>query len=268
MDRKKKQEKHSGFRQMIMFVLHNMTIKHKLISIIMATCIVALLLAGTVFILWEWSTLRHTMAQNLSTQAEMIADNCKAAVAFEDAMDAKKTLGALKAETSIVFGGVYGKDGKLFAGYYKDNIGAGVQPSELQKDRYSFGEGFLTVFKPIVLDADTIGTVCLRSDLQPMYAMLKRNIKVIISLLFLASMAAYFVSSRLQRVISGPILSLAESAITIGKGELDHRVNIQSGDEIGHLASSFNEMTENLRKSTTSIDNLNREIAERKQVEE
>ncbi len=79
---------------MIGLILQNMTIKHKLISIIMATCMVALLLAGVVLILWEWSTLRHTMARNLSTQAEMIADNCKAAVTFEDAKDAKKTLGS------------------------------------------------------------------------------------------------------------------------------------------------------------------------------
>jgi signal transduction histidine kinase len=45
-------------------------------------------------------------------------------------------------------------------------------------------------------------------------------------------------------------------------------LKIESQDEIGDLASSFNEMAGNLQKTTTSIDNLNREIAERKKVEE
>jgi signal transduction histidine kinase len=45
-------------------------------------------------------------------------------------------------------------------------------------------------------------------------------------------------------------------------------IDMESQDEIGELASSFNEMTEDLRKTTTSIDNLNREIAERKKAEE
>ena len=44
-------------------------------------------------------------------------------------------------------------------------------------------------------------------------------------------------------------------------------INVESQDEIGELASSFNEMTENLHNSTTSIDNLNKEIIERKKVE-
>jgi signal transduction histidine kinase len=45
-------------------------------------------------------------------------------------------------------------------------------------------------------------------------------------------------------------------------------LNVESQDEIGDLASSFNEMTTNLRKTTTSIDNLNREIAVRKKAEQ
>jgi signal transduction histidine kinase len=45
-------------------------------------------------------------------------------------------------------------------------------------------------------------------------------------------------------------------------------VEVESKDELGHLARSFNNMAEHLKRSTTSIDNLNREIAQRKQVEE
>jgi len=249
-------------------ILHNMTIKHKLISIIMTTCIVALLLAGIVLILWEWSTLRHTMARNLSTQAEMIADNCKAAVAFKDAADAQGTLGALKAEPPIVFGGIYGNDGKLFAGYYRSDADRAIQPSRLQKSGYTFGDGFLTVFKTIILDDEIIGTVCVRSDLRPMYGMLIRNAEIVTAVLLLASMVAYFVSSRLQKIISTPILSLAESARRIGKGHFDHKVEVHSKDELGYLAQSFNNMAEDLQTTTTSIDNLNREISERKQAEQ
>jgi len=253
---------------MIMLVLQNMTIEHKLMSIIMATCIVALLLAGIVLILWEWSTLRDTMARSLSTQAEMIADNCKASLTFNDPHDANATLSALHVESCIVFGGVYNKKGELFAGYYRSDVGGKVQPSEIQKSGYTFGEGFLTVFKTIILDGEIIGTVCVRSDLRPMYAMLIRNIRIISVVLLLASLAAYAVSSRLQNIISAPILSLAESARRIGKGHLDQKVEIHSKDELGYLAQSFNNMAEDLQTTTTSIDNLNREITERKKAEE
>lgn len=268
MDREKIEKKHLGFRQMIMLVLQNMTIKHKLISIIMATCIVALLLAGIVLILWEWSTLRHTMARSLSTQAEMIADNCKASLTFNDPDDAKATLSALHVESSIMFGGVYNKKGELFASYHRDGADGKILPSEIQKSGYTFGEGFLTVFKTIILDGEIIGTVCVRSDLRPMYAMLTRNIRIISVVLLLASLTAYAVSSKLQNIISAPIVSLAESARRIGKGHFDHRVEVHSKDELGYLAQSFNSMAEDLQTTTTSIDNLNREISERKQAEQ
>ena len=70
----------------------------------------------------------------------------------------------------------------------------------------------LTVFEPIVLDNETIGTVCLRSDLSPMYAALRRNAQNTAAVLLLAAIAAYIVSARLQRFISGPILGLAKVA--------------------------------------------------------
>jgi len=249
-------------------VLRNMTIKYKLILIIMLTYIMGLVLAGVAFIGWEWSTLRNNMVQNVSTQAEMIAESCKAALAFQDAKDAEKTLQALHVEPSIVFGAVYTGDNKLFATYYRDYADVKIHPPKFQESGFSFNEGFLTIFKTIVLDGEIIGTVCLRSDMGPMHAMLKRNIGTIIAMLLLSFSVALMMSSRLQNVISRPILSLAESAAKIGKGELNHRVKIQSKDELGYLASSFNEMTENLRKTTTSIDNLNREITERKKAEE
>jgi signal transduction histidine kinase len=71
----------------------------------------------------------------------------------------------------------------------------------------------------------------------------------------------------ISRSISRPIGELSTAAVKIGKGELDNRLEIKSNDEVGQLAVSFNKMAESLKNTTTSIGNLNREIAERKQVE-
>jgi len=224
------------------------TIKNKLVSIIMLTCITALLLAGSAFIAWEWTALRHAMAQNLSTQAAMIADNCKAALAFDDAEDAKATISALKAEPSIVFGGVYTKDGKFFAGYYRYGVDSNFRPSEAQECGYSYSNGLLTVFENIILDGEVIGIVCLRSDLHPLHVMLKRNIKIIVAVLVFASLVALLVSSRLQRIISSPILSLAEVAKAVSeKKDYSTRALKQSDDEVGLLIDAFNEMLEQIQ---------------------
>jgi len=70
------------------------------------------------------------------------------------------------------------------------------------------------------------------------------------------------------RSISKPLDKLTRGADIIGKGELEHKVEVKTKDELGELAASFNKMTENLKKVTASRDELDREVTERKQMQE
>jgi PAS domain S-box-containing protein len=92
---------------------------------------------------------------------------------------------------------------------------------------------------------------------------------VISGLIMLLSFAlAIIFGIFLSKRIAKPIISLRDAVVRIGEGRLDTQIEIKKKDEIGDLAAAFNQMTGNLRKTTTSIDNLNREIAERKKAEE
>ncbi len=81
--------------------------------------------------------------------------------------------------------------------------------------------------------------------------------------------SAVTISSLLiARSISKPLDKLTKGAEIVGKGDLEHKVDIKSRDELGELAAAFNKMTANLREITASRDELNKEIAERKEMEE
>ncbi|PCI37874.1 MAG: hypothetical protein COB53_05590, partial [Elusimicrobia bacterium] len=58
---------------------------------------------------------------------------------------------------------------------------------------------------------------------------------------------------RLSKTITQPILQLTEAARKISSGDLSHRVDVVSNDEIGSLAVSFNEMTESLNKKNAEL---------------
>ncbi len=51
----------------------------------------------------------------------------------------------------------------------------------------------------------------------------------------------------LARRITGPIKKLAEGTVKIAKGEFAQKIDIDSQDEIGHLAKNFNEMSRQLQ---------------------
>lgn len=71
----------------------------------------------------------------------------------------------------------------------------------------------------------------------------------------------------ISRSIYLPLSELKAATTEIGKGNLNTRIEPQSNDEVGQLAASFKKMLNDLKKTTTSIDNLNREITERKKAE-
>jgi PAS domain S-box-containing protein len=67
------------------------------------------------------------------------------------------------------------------------------------------------------------------------------------------------------RRIVRPIRVLHEGAQRIGSGGLDHRLVVQTGDEIQHLAEAFNNMAANLRRS---FGELEQRMADIRRLEE
>lgn len=240
---------------------HNMTINHKLVLIIMLTCVATLIIAGGTFTGYEWNILRQLMVMNLSAQAETLAETCKAAVAFDDAEDAKETLSSLRVSSSIVFGGVYDQDGELMSAYYRYGADKGVQPTKVREDGYEFRGDYLTVFKKIILDGEIIGKVCVRSDLEPLRRMLFSSVKIILIIVGVSLLAAYFISSRLQSVVSRPIIKLTKLAKAISEGK-DYSVRgvKVSNDEIGLLIDAFNEMLDEIQHRDEALVEANKEL--------
>ena len=97
-----------------------MSIKNKLITIMMLTCIAALILTVIGFVAWESHTLRKSTIQNLSMQAKIISENCKAALASDDPHHVKEALAKLCVNPSITYACVRDRTGKVFSTYHRD----------------------------------------------------------------------------------------------------------------------------------------------------
>ncbi|HEB83911.1 MAG TPA: HAMP domain-containing protein, partial [Bacteroidetes bacterium] len=65
--------------------------------------------------------------------------------------------------------------------------------------------------------------------------------------------AGALVSSVLAKQVSGPVRKLAEAAKVIGAGGFSHRVRVESQDEVGMLAESFNKMADSLETYTAEL---------------
>jgi PAS domain S-box-containing protein len=246
----------------------DLSIKRKLMVMMMLTSCAALLLACAAFMTYELVTMRRTMARELSTLAGIIADNSTAALSFRDTKAAEETLATLDAKQQIVAAALYGPNGAIFARYLRPGAFPADVPEAPEAAGYRFEPGKLVLFAPVLMDRDPIGTVYLMSDLSLMAARIKRYIGIMIAVLAASTILALLLASRLQGVISAPILDLV-GATRLVATDKNYAVRAQSRsrDEVGLLIDGFNDMLSQIqerdRALETARDALEHRVEER-----
>lgn len=222
--------------------LQNLSIKRKQMLIIMLTSTVALVLACAIFVGDDVVNFRKGMVKKVSALSEAIGNNCSATIEFNDPNTAAETLSALRAEPSIVAACIYTRQGGVFASYSRPGAAPPVLPPA-PATGYEFKGDSLHLFHPITQRGETIGTIFVLSDLSDLKQRLGRYPMIVGSMFAAAMLVAFFLSNRLQRVVSDPILHLAGVARSVAlEKNYSVRATKQSGDELGQLIDGFNEM--------------------------
>lgn len=104
-------------------------------------------------------------------------------------------------------------------------------------------------------------------DTQEVFLSVDKLKEILTVIVVVALLSIVVVIFALAKSISDPIRQLHRGMEIIGEGNLDYKVATNVKDEIGQLSRAFDAMTVNLKTTTTSIENLNKEIVERKKIE-
>ena len=90
----------------------------------------------------------------------------------------------------------------------------------------------------------------LEEAFEPLRASIQRTILLVLLGVGLAVVASLILARRMVH----PIRMLQEGAAKIGAGELGHRLEVRTGDELEALAGEFNNMTTQLRESYATLE--------------
>jgi methyl-accepting chemotaxis protein len=238
-----------------------MTIKHKLTAIIMLISVTSLILGLVAFIVWEYFDLKKDMVTKLSTHAAIIADNAKAAVQFENAEDAGSVLRALQAEPSVVHARICTKDGNDLASYNIHSNDKSIHLISITGGDYTFTHNSLNLKKDIILDKEKIGTIYIESNLDDLNNGITRTAGIGALIALIVIIVAYFLSAKLQKIISSPILNLASVANMVSENkDYSTRAIKHANDEIGQLIDAFNEMLVEIQQRDGELLNVNERL--------
>ncbi len=247
-------------------MLNQHSLRTKLTLIIVGVSGLALLLAWLLNIPYELNRLRGRDIEEMSMIADMMGENTAAAIAFSDRRAAIEVLDDARFLSSVVFDCLYFPDGYLFASY--SNVSGATCPSHPPTDglRAHFNQVSLT--KPVMSGGERIGTVMVASDLHDLLPRLRRYIVMLLVPLLASCLIALSLASRLQKVISQPILDLLQTARTVAtKRDYSLRAVSHTQDEIGALVVGFNEMLQQIQEREQRLQThghqLEKEVAAR-----
>ena len=227
--------------------LPSLSIKIKLIALMLLVVLFAIGTGFAVFIINDIRTFKEEMINNTVVNARLIGEYCVTPLTFQDKAGAEDILTKLRAMPSVISGFLYDDKGALFAQY--NNSEEMINPPAPEEDAsIRFEDDYLYIFQPISYHDQKYGTIYLRVSTDALDEKVFNYLRTMLLLVLGLMVMTYLLSLWLQGIISKPILNLARITERISK-EADYSLRVQklSTDEIGILYDGFNNMLEQIQ---------------------
>ncbi len=245
-----------------MNILGRRSIRKTLQLVLLISSCSALLLATVGFAVNDWFTSRDQMVERMRSQAAIIGNTSIAALMFGDKQSASKTLSALASERDVVGAVLYTPDGLSFASYRRDTDT--LTPTTLMSFNAGSIDGQLFIQTPVRHDGEIIGSIQLIADNSQWKQQQLLRLGTVFGLFVVSLLVALIFSHRLQRVVTEPVLRLAETARRISRSrDYSLRAEKLSRDEIGYLVDDFNEMLDQMQMRDAELQQAQEQLEEK-----
>ncbi len=247
-----------------MRAIKNLSIRRKMVLIIMMISAIALTVASVAFIATDRINARHSIEENLRTLAKITAANSSAAILFGDKTAAEETLDFMSRQQYIQAAVLYGQDGKFFASYIKPDVYLTLPGPGLQAANIQFWEDYIELYSPVIQENEQIGHVYIRADIKVIKERMAGYLGIVALVFIFSLFVAFILSARMQRFITDPLLKLSAVArkVTTDKN-YSLRAAGSSRDELGNLILDFNEMLDQIQLRDNELENNKLELEER-----
>lgn len=260
-----------------------LSIRHQITWVALFTSLVVLVVTWLAFVTGDVAATRKAMVQSMSGLANVVGVNSTAALAFRDPQTGAEILKALSTRPEVFSAILYDGENSPFAIYKSDLerhrsfhelVAAERDPADPTKElparaSHSFAKKYLVVHQPVQLNDKRIGHLSIYADLGRLARELTRKLIVAGVVLLGAIVGAYMIATRLQRMISDPILDMAgKMNLVSGHSDYSIRVDKTREGELGILMSGFNEMLDRIESRETELNRVLQQLVVAKEEAE
>ncbi|MCT2537865.1 cell wall metabolism sensor histidine kinase WalK [Aquibacillus koreensis] len=106
-----------------------------------------------------------------------------------------------------------------------------------------------------------IGVLVIETSKEEVYTQLEEINKIFLNGTIIAIIVSVLVGILVARSITKPISEMRKQAMIMSTGDFSKRVNVYGGDEIGQLATTFNDMNDKLRHANHTTEEERRKLS-------
>ena len=221
-----------------------------------------MLLQGSILVYNDIKKLKTNIVDNLSVFASAIGSMSRAAILFEDAKTGKRILSSLEDEKQIDLAVIYKTDGQIFVTYSRDKT-AKFGPPPFDHEGQVITKRGIEIIKNIVLEDEILGKIYIKANLSEMESKIENHLVLVTGIFSVILLVSIPLSILLQRFISEPILSLAQTAEKVSRlTDYSLRATYEGKDELGVLYSGFNEMLAQIQSRDQTLEQYRSNLEE------
>lgn len=258
-----------------MRILKNLSIKRRLTLIIMAISSVSILLTTLSISVLGVYNLRNDIINELRLSASIVAERNYAALLFGDSEKATKNLEVLSVKDTIVQACLYDQNGALFAHYKHRALGyESVCPNDTTPIIRE-SEWRMEIMIPVFKKDEKFGYMYIESTQEKINDYVQKQTFVAMLIVVAGLVFSYLLAIKLQRSITRPILSLAETAKKVSlnkdysiRAEKFGDIHNEYNNELVILTDSFNEMLSEIDSRNLKLERQYEELERAKDVAE
>ena len=236
------------------------SIRQKLFAGVLLTTLSALLISGSVMVLYDLRDYHERLTQDLTTQSNLLGLANVSALQFNDRKVANESLATLAARPQILATAIYNARGALFASYSSAENSADKFPALPEGEGQRVEGDNLIVFRRIVDQNEILGTIYIKARYQ-LYERVWHYAGIVLLVMLLALIISMLMSFWLQARVARPILQITDIARRVTEQrDYSLRADKTTDDEIGYLAGSFNELLAEVGTRNAELESSNTQL--------
>ncbi len=227
------------------------SIRQKLVGILLTTSLTVLAVTCGALLILEILNSRTATVRDLSAIADIVAENSAAAVIFDDEKLAQEIISGLRVEPQILRAALFNPQGKIL-GVYRRGVSPPTPFPQAEGVVLHFNDFSLVV--PVRNGDRQVGALSIQGTFQDTYQRLGVYAVVLLGIMGSSVVVALFLSAFFQRVISVPLLNLAQTARLVSSQQnYSVRAEKTGDDELGALTDAFNRMLERIELAHSAL---------------